>query len=368
MKIHYEPHEREDERDHEALLHSRIRMVQMNSGRSRMITHEYDAVKAVLMSKIVVNNVCANDDLLFKAVFDKTARAFRSGWNNLGEQLFSCASWRLDQTFQMLNCHEFTPEVELIRKHINIKVPYGLESLFGEEAVETVDCLNEAVEHLRQEGRSEEFLNQVDEFQRTAVNDYVKMMRFLTASFAGKEQIMMIRLDVSYGQYGPWKPKGHLISSMRVDQACFLAYLHQKYKNEFIGLASKLIYGKWNGINNHILILLKRTSREQGVTTARSLEDYWNKELSDVEGYCVQSNARQKIYRSCTMGVKQYSDDDLTDIFDMVAREFTSPDKFAKLILPNNSKTLFITEFNDIPAKEQDFNETQLPLTSEATI
>lgn len=214
-----------------------------------------------------------------------------------------------------------------------------------------VQYSNEAIEHIREMGRGEQFRQWVTAIGRQPQENEERLLSLIDACLAVNHHILVLRFDLGYSQYysDPERAGEHAISyaQMRGHRAALRRFLKRQLKSRLppgacrgMAFAIKLEFGLDKGYHFHVMAILNgNVVRRDGAIT-EMICNYWKSEITKGKGGACNCNQRR--YKQRGIGsIRRRDVEKLRVLREVVVPYITKVDFYGKMAKPERDRTFW---------------------------
>lgn len=219
---------------------------------------------------------------------------------------------------------------------------------------------NEAVEQIRQQGRSDEFRLWLTAIERQPAENEAGLLALINASLAVNHHILVLRFDLGYAQLycDPDRSGAMAVSydEMRRHRIAFRRYLKRDLRRQLpagacrgMVFALKLEYGLDKGYHFHAIVVLNADVVCNDAVITGMICAHWKGAITHGRGGACNCNVRR--YRRRGIGAIRYTDADKLEILRTeVVPYITKPDFYGRMVKPDGHRTFWTSHPPKAPA------------------
>ncbi|MBS0352708.1 MAG: inovirus-type Gp2 protein [Proteobacteria bacterium] len=341
--------DQEEERNEieSALIESTVTYFESQGETKVALTVEYDLMKELSQIERLMKDIGASEHALFALEERKRGGLYLKKFP-LGERFIAALNYDISEIRRHFERHAFTPHFELFEECVK---KYNLDDLAqavkrkAHRAIEAwCRALTGCVTRIRTRLHSRAFKSRVSLFRRVPNENYLGLCRYIDRLFEKHSRLIVIRLDLGFGKEHRW-PNG-LRSPVTFEEAigCRERLFNNRRCNRIfkhmVGYAWKLEYGLDKGFHYHLLLLFDGSKRQQDVTIAMEIGEYWEKVITNGKGVYWNCNGNKQTYKACGIGRINRSDIELrATLKEKVAIYLTKVDVILKLVMPDGHRS-----------------------------
>lgn len=217
-----------------------------------------------------------------------------------------------------------------------------------------VQYSNEAIERIRQMGKSEQFHQWLTAIGRQPQENEERLLSLIEACLAVNHHILVLRFDLGYSQHycDPERSGEHAISyaQMREHRAAMRRFLKRHLKSRLppaackgMAFAIKLEFGLDKGYHFHLMVILNgNVVRKDGAIT-EMICNYWKSEITRGKGGAC--NCNQRSYAQKGIGsIRRREVEKLRVLREVVVPYITKTDFYGKMVKPECDRTFWLSQ------------------------
>lgn len=231
---------------------------------------------------------------------------------------------------------------------------------------ESLAChLNSRIENLRTDLRSQHTTRWVDNHHRGYRSNLASLKSYVADLFNRYSRLLVVRLDFGYQQglsLNPLMAQHHVVVSsqpehgvssphgaswiprvgmdqIRQHRDALLAFIRQKYGEDFCGYVWKMEYGARKGYHFHTILFFNGSNLRKGVAIGALIGNQWKNVITAGRGNYYNCNVRSKKYVYPCTGMLSWNDPNLKTGFDYLCDYLMKPDLYARLELEPGQRT-----------------------------
>lgn len=323
------------------------------------ITRDYDRADDVTRIEKLVKEIIRSEEGLFfigeRAFGVKVIDCRKpSVFADLKYFIKSGAMMLIDKTFPI---HSINPYVALFKNRVNSLVEkidpdvlhnYPTHDLAKrtDDVTKMVDMLNEFINDIRQEAKSQQFKKIINNHERLVRKNTKSLMDYIDYLFSKHSKLLVLRVDFRYEKnnkggafltedeiYGKYlevkKDREHFFNNKRANGLF----------DDMVGYVWKLEYTLLTGFHYHMLFFYDGANVREDITWAKKLGEYWADTITVGKGLYYNCNAGKDKYKVRGIGMVNYYDHELREGLKIAAGYLTKPDYYARMIVPKNGRT-----------------------------
>lgn len=270
------------------------------------------------------------DAFWIEAVADGVARV---ACNKMGELLWGIVKLQIPDGPRVHELYAFEPYIELAVKCLKefgvyqlLSGPFFDESV--EDAAARMSHLNQCVDKIRQEVKSEQFLSRLNSYQRSSNKNYKELTEYVDVLFDYYARLLVLRVDLSYSkgnssttQAQAARDLKHLLGNARAN----------KMFSAMVGYIWKLEHGAEKGFHYHMMFFFDGSKVREDGTLAKRIGGYWIDVVTKGRGLYYNCNAVKRSYKSCGIGMVDHVDTELREGLRKALIYLTKTDLYMKL-------------------------------------
>ncbi|HHQ6722831.1 TPA: YagK/YfjJ domain-containing protein [Serratia fonticola] len=202
-----------------------------------------------------------------------------------------------------------------------------------------VAAINHWLELFRKEAQSVTHKRRLRNFQRAASKNLAGTLAYVDNLFENHSRLLVIRVDLSYQEV--------IVKSKKIPAD--LTRLHRKrlFKRvqshhlfkHCLGYIWKLEYGQKKGFHYHTCFFFDGSKVRKDVTLARSIGEYWKRDITDGIGIYFNCNAIASTYAQLGIGDIHYTNKEKRSALQKAITYITKADTLVRLTMPGNART-----------------------------
>ena len=253
--------------------------------------------------------------------------------NKMGGLLQGFVKLQIPDDPSVHRLYTFEPYIELAVKCLKEFGAYQLLSgpFLDEQFVHAtarMNHLNQCVDKIRQEVKSERFLSRLNSYQRSSNKNYKELTEYVDSLFESYSRLLVLRVDLSYSkeysgteQTQAARDLKHLLGNARSNKM-FAA---------MVGYVWKLEHGAKKGFHYHVMFFFDGSKVREDVTLAKRIGEYWVDVVTKGRGLYYNCNAVKYVYSSCGIGMINHADTELREGLRKALIYLTKADLYMKL-------------------------------------
>jgi hypothetical protein len=323
-----------------------------------------------------VKKLTDSDEILFR-VRQNTSRDGTQTWpvlgtGKLGEELLSCLKRDLDWITDTYPIERFNPYFRLFKQAVtrdsdadilgvpgcDLRFCASNQNALSDRGLRTFAVgLNEAVGRIRNEGKSEPFVDWVKAFERQPKANYETLVSLIRANQAACHHLLVLRIDLGYSQYycNPALSGEQAVSyeEVRRNRVTLIRFIKRRLpKGAYRGYALKLEFGLDKTYHYHVLVLLDGDVVREDAKIAKIICEYWERFITDGKGGAYNCNAAT--YKEPGIGSVKYDNAKKRAILEtIVAAYLAKPDFYILMTKPDGHHAFWTSQPPKIRAKRR---------------
>lgn len=213
-----------------------------------------------------------------------------------------------DSRFNAL--YKFEPYIEMAVNHITESGLYQIPlsrrvEMPVSDARKLMAHLNECVDKIRQEVKSEKFLSKLNSYQRSSNKNYKELTGYADALFERYSRLLVLRVDLSYSKENS---KTTQVQAKRDRERLFENARSNKLFDYMVGYIWKLEHGPEKGFHYHMMFFFDGSKVREDITLAKRIGEYWTGVVTKGRGLYFNCNVGKLAYKSCGIGMVDHTD------------------------------------------------------------
>ncbi|MBU8976882.1 inovirus Gp2 family protein [Lysobacter sp. MMG2] len=298
------------------------------TGKRWLITHEHDSPRILMEVDRLMADLAKNrKDLFWRGHRRRGGEQVEAC--PLGRRLERCAgSFDPGTLRSCLARHTFSPYFQLLERNLDT-CPIRWEGL----CPENLDALNQWIDELRRQVRSEPFSKRVADHERAARKNAASLRQYLDGLFDRYAKMLVVRLDVGY-RHDPAEP-AVIVTDAQAKEDLTQMLGHIRKLPGQVGYVWKREYGAIKGHHTHLMVLFNGHQVREGISWGKLLGQKW--QAITERGVYWNCNAHADAYRlrGCLgIGLIHHADVRLRQGLEQAAMYLAKVDYYARLVGP----------------------------------
>lgn len=319
----------------------------------RMITHDHDLAEGLITIDKLVHAIIESNEILFTA--NKNRRGEASFIKTrLGDHFLSILKL-VYNIYYKLNRHKFSPYIDLFIRQVSYKKTQAHPSILDIYTIpgyglhynsfDKADALNDCIDRIRNEARSEEFKKSIKNHNRSSKINGESLEKYIKAIYEIHARVLVLRIDLGYRQeYSPRTGHENAVKypEAKNDREHFFNNMRSnELFDHMVGYAWKLEYGFHKGFHFHMLFFFDGSKVRGDIVKAKMIGEYWKKIITKGKGLYYNCNANKEKYgEDCGIGMIKYNDTELMEnLITKTSVYLTKADYYARIIDPDIDRT-----------------------------
>jgi hypothetical protein len=307
-------------------------------GDTMFVEPEFSAVLHVIRITNAVRKILKNKRPIFRAVrrgenhdvwIAQPVPSSRPGCSP-GDQFAMALGADVDQIRHLFQIHRMHPYFDLFVKHTG--------HLRGERlGMHTVAAFNQAVEAMRMEASTLDFIKAKEEHERPVRKNYLGLVRYMRGLHRIYSKLLVIRIDLEYevphAKFGEVPPYVTFADVCGHRERFFRELRHSEIGEHLVGYAWCLHWGLNRGPHIHAMLFLDGQKVREDITIAQRLGERW-KAIAGPTARYHSCNAQKDNYPHSGIGMVTHDDAEKIGWMEYAAGYVARADWHIRLLAP----------------------------------
>lgn len=330
----------------EALCASTFAYANIGEKVTLVITEEKFIAYGIRRLESVITRLAKTNGNLFSEKKEKNRQFSYLHATPLGVEILQALQFDVVNLKIYFPMHCFNPSLELFFRHAEVRNLLGTSwerrTQDVADLMMQIEKLNAFGQAIRNDSRSSEFKNVLNNYHRASNKNYKEMVAYVKALFLQHSRLKILRIDLGYQVPKRWPAvheRGVTPAVAKGHREKLQRFLRTKLAKEgVLGFAWKLEYGLEKSFQYHLIVFLDGTKMHHDDNIAKMIGEQWEVN-SDGRGLYYNCNSYKSGYKQSGIGIVNSCDLGGMHGLQGAIRYMTKTDYYIKLVLPEKGRT-----------------------------